>query len=47
MDEKLIDFNFTEVLFPAQDHGDIYIVDSIQFTDFNFTILPLTVKLQN
>ena len=38
-----MDFNLTEVQFHAQGH-DNYIIDSIQFTDFNFTILPLTVK---
>ena len=43
MDEKLMDFNFTEVQFHARGHGD-YIVDSVQFIDFNFTVLPLTVK---
>ena len=46
LDEKLLDFNFTEVQFHIQGHSDIQQI-SIQFTDYNFTFLALTVKLQN
>ena len=42
LDEILTDFNFTEVKFCAR--GQQYIVDSIQFTDFNFTVSSLTIK---
>ena len=38
-----MDFNYTEVQFCARGHGD-YTVDSIQFIDCNFAVLPLTVK---
>ena len=40
LDKKLTGFNFMEAQFRAQCHSNI----TVDFLDYNFTVLPLTLK---